>query len=130
MGTGGQSVPKACGKRWRKWKTVLHGQSMRNFAKRIDAENTRQNRRIEALEQSVDRFGWCVLGGAAGHQHGGNAQRAGAAGGTAGQAGRQARRKLERYGKRAYWPPSVLPSAGAGCGHCHDVDQIKEDTYI
>ena len=27
------------------------------FAKRIDAENTRQNRRIEALEQSVDRFG-------------------------------------------------------------------------
>ena len=26
-------------------------------AKRIDAENTRQNRRIEALEQSVDRFG-------------------------------------------------------------------------
>ena len=26
------------------------------FAKRIDAENTRQNRRIEALEQSVDRF--------------------------------------------------------------------------
>ena len=27
------------------------------FAKRIDAENTRQNRRIEALEQNVDRFG-------------------------------------------------------------------------
>lgn len=27
------------------------------FAKRMDAENTRQNRRIEALEQSVDRFG-------------------------------------------------------------------------
>ena len=27
------------------------------FAKRIDAENTRQNRRSEALEQSVDRFG-------------------------------------------------------------------------
>ena len=27
------------------------------FAKRIDAENPRQNRRIEALEQSVDRFG-------------------------------------------------------------------------
>ena len=27
------------------------------FAKRIDAENARQNRRIEALEQSVDRFG-------------------------------------------------------------------------
>ena len=27
------------------------------FAKRIDAENTRQNRRIEALEQSVDPFG-------------------------------------------------------------------------
>ena len=27
------------------------------FAKWIDAENTRQNRRIEALEQSVDRFG-------------------------------------------------------------------------
>ena len=27
------------------------------FAERIAAENTRQNRRIEALEQSVDRFG-------------------------------------------------------------------------
>ena len=27
------------------------------FAKRIDAENSRQNLRIEALEQSVDRFG-------------------------------------------------------------------------
>ena len=27
------------------------------FAKRIDAENTRQNRRIEALEQIVDRYG-------------------------------------------------------------------------
>ena len=27
------------------------------FAKRIDAENTRQNRRIDALVQSVDRFG-------------------------------------------------------------------------
>lgn len=27
------------------------------FARRIDAENSRQNRRIEVLEESVDRFG-------------------------------------------------------------------------
>lgn len=27
------------------------------FAKRMEAEHARQNRRIEALEQSVDRFG-------------------------------------------------------------------------
>ena len=27
------------------------------FAKRIDAENDRQNRRIQLLEENVDRFG-------------------------------------------------------------------------
>ena len=58
------------------------------FAKRIDAENTRQNRRIEALEQSVDRFGRIA------------------------SSVERLATNMEGMLKEQEWPPSVLPSAG------------------
>ena len=126
------------------------------FAKRIDAENTRQNRRIEALEQSVDRFGRIAssverlatnMEGMLKEQErqgerldkleerlnaeivGQSRAVAAVAGGTAGQAGRQARRKLERYGKKHTGRHQFCHRRGAGCGHCYDVDQIRRNTY-
>ena len=54
------------------------------FTKRMEAEHTRQNRRIELLE---------------------------------------------RYGKEHTGRHRFCHRRGAGCGHCHDVDQIRRNTY-
>ena len=82
------------------------------FAKRIDAENTRQNRRIEALEQSVDRFGRIAS----------SVERLDKPEGKPG----------ENWNVTVKSILTAIGSAiggGAGCGHCYDVDQIRRNTY-